>query len=61
MRKTGDLQGVVHADYEVGGLLGGGILGKGKDPRKNEGEFYVPTLEVEGVHHAGGARTVTAV
>ena len=34
---------------------------KVKYPGKNEGAFNVPTLEVEGGHHVGGARTVTEV
>ena len=59
-RRAGDIQGVVPADSELGGVPGGGMPGKGTDPREIEVAFHIPTLEFEGGHHAGGSRTVTA-
>ena len=61
MRRAGDIQGVVPAYSEVGGVPNVGMPGEGKYPRETEGAFNVPTVEVEGGHYSGGAGTVTAV
>ena len=61
MRRSGDLQGFVPADFEVSGVHGGGFPSKGKNSGKIEGAFYVSTLEVKGGHHEGGAITATTV
>ena len=59
--RYGYLQGFVPADSEVSGVPCGVMPGKGKDPGNTEGEFHVLTLEVNDVHHAGGAGNFTAV
>ena len=46
---------------KVGGVPGGGMPGQGKTPGNIEGAFHVSTMEVEGVHFAGGAGTVAAM
>ena len=59
--RLGDLKDVVTADFEVGGVPGRGIPGKGKHSRQIEGEFHLSTLEVQGGYHAGGTVTATEV
>ena len=61
MRRDIYLQGVVPAGSKVGGLPGGGMHGKYKNPGKTERAFNVSTLEVEGGHNAVGVGTVTMV
>ena len=46
---------------KVCGVPGGGMPGQGKTPGNIEEEFHVSTMEVEGVHFAGGAGTVAAM
>ena len=45
-RRTGDLQSIVPAGFEVGGVTGIGLSGKEKHSGNNEGSFHVSTLEV---------------
>ena len=46
---------------KVCGVPGGGMPSQGKTPGNIEGEFHVSTMEVEGVHFAGGAGTVAVM
>ena len=36
-KRSGDIQGVVPAHFEVSGMPGGGMPGKGKNSKNNEG------------------------
>ena len=60
-RSSVDLQGVVPADFEFGGVPGRGFPCKFKHSGDIEGSFHLSTLEVEGGHHAGGDVTSTTV
>ena len=58
-RRFGDLHGVLSADPEVGGMPGGRMSGKGKNPRETAGALNVSTLEGEGGHFTGDTGTAT--
>ena len=60
-RRARGLQGVVTTDSKIGGAPGGGMRGQGKTPGNIERVFHVSTVEIKGVHLAGGAGTVATV
>ena len=60
-RRFGDLCCVLYADPEVGGMTGGRISGKGKNPRDNAGALHILALEGRGGDCTCGKGTDTAV
>ena len=57
----GRLCGFIYMCIYIGGMPGGGVTGKGEQPRKDPQTLNLQVMVVQYTHTAGGPVTTTAV